>query len=117
MNLYDAYMTARDRASAPEVAEAMAVFSPAPPAARRPEPPRPPMPRPPMGEPEGPGCGCESPGGNTPCGGPACRCMPSLAMVYAKPQQFHEMYGEAEGLSRGTIFRELDMPFEGGGRR
>ena len=38
-------------------------------------------------------------------------------MVYAKPQEFREMYGAAEGLSHGTIFRELDLPFMGGNRR
>lgn len=106
MNLYDAYMTARDRASVSEPSEALPTLSPVRPEPRRPEPPRPPM--------DG-GCGCEEmPGG--PCGGPACRCMPSLAMVYAKPQSFHEMYEAAEGLARGTIFRELDMPLKGGHR-
>ncbi len=132
MNLYDAYMTARDRASAPVVEETVAVFSPAPSVAPRtqpapqpqrpqpqrpqpaPQPQRPQPPRPPMSEPEG--CGCDGGMGNA-CGGGACRCMPSLAMVYAKPQRFHEMYEAAEGHARGTIFRELDMPFTGGGRR
>lgn len=111
MNLYDAYMTARDRASAPVAEEVLAVFSPAPTAA-----PRAPSPRPPMGEPEG--CGCDGGNGRGSCGHDgACGCMPSLAMVYAKPHGFHTLYEGNEGLARGTIFRELDMPFTGGGRK
>ena len=37
---------------------------------------------------------------------------PSLAMVYAPTQQFRFLYEENDGLRRGTIFRELDKPFE-----
>lgn len=43
--------------------------------------------------------------------------MPSLAMVYAKLQPFSEMYSPEEGLSRGTLFRALDMPLMTGGRK
>ena len=38
----------------------------------------------------------------------------SLAMVYSPCQQFDNLYDTAEGLCRGTIFRELDKPFWGG---
>lgn len=37
----------------------------------------------------------------------------SLAMVYSPYQKFRELYEPEEGLSRGTIFRELDKPFYG----
>lgn len=36
---------------------------------------------------------------------------PSLAMVYIPMQKFREIYDYDVGLSRGTIFRELDKPF------
>ena len=39
-----------------------------------------------------------------------------LAMVYAPPQAFDGLYEPEEGLSRGTVFTALDMPFEGDGR-
>jgi len=41
---------------------------------------------------------------------------PTLAMVYVPIQQFRELYDEAVGLDRGTLFRELDKPFGGGYR-
>ena len=86
MNLYDAYMTSRDRAEAPpEVQEVLAAMPTVPP---RPMPPA------------------------------ACGAYPSLAMVYAPVQCFRMTYDPAEALARGTLFRELDKPFEaGGGRR
>lgn len=40
---------------------------------------------------------------------------PSLAMVYIPNQEFRELYDADTGLSRGTIFRELDKPFVGRG--
>lgn len=42
-----------------------------------------------------------------------------LAMVYAVKQQFRNINEPAVGLSRGTIFAELDLPFKAseGGRR
>ena len=43
--------------------------------------------------------------------------MPSLAMVYAKLHAFEDTYAPAEALSRGTLFRALDMPFTAGGRK
>ena len=36
-----------------------------------------------------------------------------LAMVYAPLQQFRELYEPDVALERGTMFRELDLPFEG----
>ena len=92
MNLYDAYMTSRDRADCPpELREVMA------PAVA----PRAPMPTP-----------------MPPAEGAACHRFPSLAMVYAPLQSFRDTYSPEEGLTRGTIFRELDKPLEVvGGRR
>ena len=39
----------------------------------------------------------------------------SLAMVYAPVQHFHKLYDPQTGLGRGTVFRELDLPFRGDG--
>ena len=39
----------------------------------------------------------------------------SLAMVYAPVQQFQQLYDPQTGLGRGTVFRELDLPFRGDG--
>ena len=90
MNLYDSYMTSRDRcACPPEVREVLAPAAP---------PPSPERPLPPLGP--------------RPCGA-----YPSLAMVYAPCQEFRMMYSPEEGLSHGTIFRELDKPLERGGRK
>ena len=90
MNLYDAYMTSRDRcACPPEVQEVLA--SPLTPA---------------------PGHGMPPPPDRRHCAE-----FPSLAMVYAPCQGFRMMYSPEEGLSRGTIFRELDKPLEAGGRK
>lgn len=36
-----------------------------------------------------------------------------LAMAYVPMQQWKNVYSPQEGLSRGTIFSELDLPFEG----
>ena len=36
----------------------------------------------------------------------------SLGMVYCPPQQWREVYDVETALSRGTMFRELDMPWE-----
>ena len=42
------------------------------------------------------------------------RCCPargrSLAMVYSPVQEFEELYEAEDGLHRGTIFRQLDLP-------
>ena len=40
-----------------------------------------------------------------------------LAMVYSPEQAFENLYEPDEGLSRGTIFTALDMPFLGDGRK
>lgn len=37
----------------------------------------------------------------------------SLAMVYAPVQTWQNLYDPRMGLNRGTLFRELDMPFYG----
>ncbi len=36
-----------------------------------------------------------------------------LAMVYSPYQQFTETYPPEKALMRGTMFKELDLPFEG----
>ena len=38
-----------------------------------------------------------------------------LAMAYVPWQKWCEIYDVCEGFRRGTIFRELDMPFKGKG--
>lgn len=40
-----------------------------------------------------------------------------LAMAYVPGQTWRDLYEAEEGLSRGTIFRQLDLPFEGGRRQ
>lgn len=37
-----------------------------------------------------------------------------LAMAYVPAQRWQDLYEAAEGLPRGTIFRQLDLPFKGG---
>ncbi len=50
--------------------------------------------------------------------GPQGSCYPSgmtgypLAMAYIPWQQWKTPYDPAKGLSRGTIFEDLDLPFE-----
>lgn len=34
-----------------------------------------------------------------------------LAMVYSPIQEWRELYDNETGLTRGTIFKELDLPF------
>ena len=41
----------------------------------------------------------------------------SLAMVYSPYQHWRNLYDEVDGFARGTIFRELDKPFEAYGNR
>ncbi len=36
-----------------------------------------------------------------------------LAMVYSPVQEWKSLYDNEMGLSRGTIFKELDLPFRG----
>lgn len=38
-----------------------------------------------------------------------------LAMAYVPRQYFRKMYSPEEGLSRGTLFKELDLPFMAAG--
>lgn len=40
-------------------------------------------------------------------------CAPSLAMAYIPLQKYREIYPESVGYEKGTIFKELDKPFEG----
>ena len=35
-----------------------------------------------------------------------------LAMVYSPIQRWGDLYCESEGLARGTIFKQLDLPLE-----
>lgn len=37
-----------------------------------------------------------------------------LAMAYVRTQPFRNMYDVNDGWHRGTIFAELDLPYEGG---
>ena len=108
MNLYDAYTTPRDRASCPAAAEAVEVLARVLPIGGAGAPPERPT-RPMEGCPDG---SCQNPA----CGEDDGR-FPSLAMVFAPMQCFRQMYEPSEGLSRGTLFRELDKPLERGGRR
>lgn len=38
----------------------------------------------------------------------------SLAMVYSPVQEFEDLYDAEQGLHRGTIFRQLDLPLKVG---
>ncbi|MBQ6818354.1 MAG: spore coat associated protein CotJA [Clostridia bacterium] len=40
-----------------------------------------------------------------------------LAMGYVPVQVWRELYEPSEGFPRGTIFKELDLPFKGGAER
>lgn len=40
----------------------------------------------------------------------------ALAMVYAPIADFRALYDPQTALSRGTLFRELDLPFRGDGK-
>ena len=104
MNLYDAFMTPRERADLLNEMSQKGFFRDSemtlPTAAKPQRPPeRPPeRPTPPMGE---------------------CIPAPSLAMVYSPCQFFRGLYSPMEALSRGTLFEELDkplMPGKGGKR-
>ncbi|MBQ7173054.1 MAG: spore coat associated protein CotJA [Clostridia bacterium] len=47
---------------------------------------------------------------------PDCTPLPGglpLAMVYSPKQPFENLYEPMEGLSRGTLFSALDLPFQG----
>ena len=65
-------------------------------------------------------CGCEGGQGNSvgngyPCGENGVEGR-SLAMVYAPLQAWRDVYDPGTALHRGTLFRELDMPFVAGGK-
>ncbi len=47
----------------------------------------------------------------------SCSSEPSLAMVYSPYQHFQNIYNPYEALCHGTLFRELDKPWKGGGCR
>ena len=38
-----------------------------------------------------------------------------VGMTYVPIQKFENLYSENEALGRGTVFRELDYPFQGKG--
>ncbi len=63
------------------------------------------------------GCGCENDVPDHGCGshvgGWGLTSYP-LAMVYSPLQDFRELYDLDKALERGTLFAELDLPFEGG---
>ncbi len=40
-----------------------------------------------------------------------------LAMAYVPAQRWEALYEPEQGFHRGTIFRQLDLPFEGGAAR
>ncbi len=40
-----------------------------------------------------------------------------LAMAYVPVQQWQDLYEPEDALYRGTIFRQLDLPFEGGAQK
>ena len=40
----------------------------------------------------------------------------SLAMAYVHYQRFENLYDEDKALERGTLFKDLDLPFYGGKR-
>lgn len=48
------------------------------------------------------------------CGDNACDM--ALAMAYVRSQPFENIYSAEDGFSRGTIFADLDKPYEGGCR-
>ena len=50
---------------------------------------------------------------NTACSQTEARQPMALAMAYVPWQRWQETYPLEEGLHRGTIFPELDLPFEG----
>lgn len=50
---------------------------------------------------------------NTACSQGETRQAMALAMAYVPWQRWQETYPLEEGLHRGTIFPELDLPFEG----
>lgn len=52
-------------------------------------------------------------GCNTACSQTETRQPMALAMAYVPWQRWQETYPLEEGLHRGTIFPELDLPFEG----
>lgn len=61
------------------------------------------------------GCSCGCVHDECPCGGGWGLCHYPLAMVYAPCQAFHSVYDVETALTRGTLFAELDLPFEAAG--
>lgn len=43
--------------------------------------------------------------------------MELLAIAYVLPQPFENLYTHMDGWRRGTIFADLDKPYEGGCRK
>lgn len=46
--------------------------------------------------------------------GTADACQLPLAMGYVPSQKFENLYSHTDGWRRGTIFKDLDKPYEGG---
>ncbi|MBQ8858392.1 MAG: spore coat associated protein CotJA [Clostridia bacterium] len=47
-------------------------------------------------------------------GATADACQLPLAMAYVPSQKFENLYAHTDGWRRGTIFADLDKPYEGG---
>ena len=58
------------------------------------------------------GCDCQRPSCDISC--PKEIPAPSLAMVYCPRQCWQNLFSPEDGLKHGTLFAELDLPFEGG---
>jgi len=52
-----------------------------------------------------------------PAGEKKCGFCITLAMSYTPMQKWGNIYETEKGFERGTIFAELDLPFEGKGNR
>ena len=65
---------------------------------------------------EGAACPCQGQSGSATGAFDHCLAGKSLAMVYSPCQEFAGIYAPDEGLSRGTIFMELEKPFYGARR-
>ena len=64
----------------------------------------------------GTSCGCHAGTGHSSCNhGEWGLTGYPLAMVYSSCQAFGELYDAQKALKRGTLFKELDLPFEGEG--
>lgn len=61
-------------------------------------------------------CPCSGENPCIPCKSPFCEkklCSLPVAMTYTPYQKWNQIYDAAQGLARGTMFPELDLPFCG----